>query len=63
MSSAQAAIHPQMKGTIVNAKSTKRTLKVAAVVAGLVAVLLVPTGCSTAMGGTGGGGPGVTIGL
>jgi hypothetical protein len=51
----------QMKGTIMNAKSAKRTLKVAAVVAALVAALLLPTGCMTASGGTGGG-PGVTIG-
>jgi hypothetical protein len=39
-----------------NAKS-KKTLKAAAVAAGLVAVLLLPTGCfSIANGGVGGGG-------
>jgi hypothetical protein len=57
-------MHPQTEGTIMNAKNTKRPLKVAAVVAGLVAALLLPTGCMTeAPGGTGGGGSGITIGL
>jgi hypothetical protein len=36
-----------------NAKSTKTTLKAAAVAAGLIAVLL-PTGCSAMTGGAGG---------
>jgi hypothetical protein len=36
-----------------NVKSAKRTLKVAGLVAGLVAVLL-PTGCTAANGGGGG---------
>nr|BBX78042.1 hypothetical protein MFLOJ_18290 [Mycobacterium florentinum] len=42
--------------------TAKKTLKVAAAAAGLVAVMLVPTGCSTAVGGTGGSG-GLTINL
>jgi hypothetical protein len=55
-------MHPQVKGKIMNAKSTRRKLKAAAVIAGLVTVLLLPTSaCTTAMGGTGGG-TGVTIG-
>lgn len=39
------------KGTIMDAKSSKRTLKAAALAAGLIAVLL-PTGCSTTPDGT-----------
>ncbi|MEZ0350876.1 hypothetical protein [Mycobacterium sp. pR1184] len=42
--------------------TAKKAFKVAAAAAGLVAVLLVPTGCSTAVGGTGGNG-GLTISL
>jgi len=40
---------------------TKRTLRAAAAITGLVAVLLLPTGCTTASGGAGGGGL-ITIG-
>jgi hypothetical protein len=57
-------MHPQTKGMIMNAKSTQGTLKTAAVVAGLVAMLLLPTGCMTPAAGTsGGGGGGITISL
>lgn len=42
--------------------TVKKALKVAAVAAGLVAVMLVPAGCSTAVGGAGGNG-GLTINL
>jgi hypothetical protein len=52
-----AAINPQRKGAPMNAKNAKTTLKVAAVAAGLVAVLL-PTGCSSMTGGAGHGGGG-----
>jgi hypothetical protein len=48
-------MHPPIKGTIMNVKSTKKTLKAAAVVAGLVAALLLPTGCMTPVGGTSNG--------
>ncbi|MCV7167638.1 hypothetical protein [Mycobacterium stomatepiae] len=42
--------------------TAKKALNVAAATAGLVAVMLVPTGCSTAVGGTGGSG-GLSINL
>jgi hypothetical protein len=42
--------------------TVKKALKVAASAAGLIAVLLVPTGCSTAVGGTGGSG-GLSVNL
>ncbi|WAC90078.1 hypothetical protein [Mycobacterium sp. Aquia_213] len=42
--------------------TSKKALKVAAAAVGLVAVMLVPSGCSTAVGGTGGNG-GLTISL
>jgi hypothetical protein len=44
-----------MKGKFMNTKSTKKTLKAAVAVAGLIAVLLGSTGCSSAAGGTGTG--------
>lgn len=58
---------PHLEGTIMKAKSTKKTLKVAVAAAGLAAVLTLP-GCAT-VGGAGGsgliggaGGGGTTIG-
>jgi hypothetical protein len=51
-----------MKGTTMKSMTVKKALKVAASAAGLVAVLLIPTGCSTAVGGTGGNG-GLTVNL
>ncbi|WP_445161368.1 hypothetical protein ACTXG5_25140 [Mycobacterium sp. Dal123C01] len=42
-------------------KNAKKTIRAVAAATGVVAILLVPTGCSTAAGGTGGGGL-ITIG-
>lgn len=44
------------------AKSTKKTLKVAAVVAGMAAVLLIPTGCATSAASGNSVLPPITIG-
>jgi hypothetical protein len=41
-----------MKGSIMKANNTKKTVKAIAAAAGVAAVLLLP-GCSTAAGGTG----------
>jgi hypothetical protein len=37
-------------------QSTKKTLKASAAALGVAAMLILPTGCSTAAGGAGGGG-------
>jgi hypothetical protein len=61
-SGASDYLPPLMKGTTMKSMTVKKALKVAASAAGLVAVLLIPTGCSTAVGGTGGNG-GLTVNL
>jgi hypothetical protein len=51
------------KGTFMHTKGIKRSLKVTALAAALVAVLLMPTGCATTGAATGGGAGGITLGL